>query len=40
MMKLIAIHKLMATTLLALSTGLSAYGMPNGGTLKPRLVVS
>ncbi len=29
----------MATTLLALSTGLSAYGLPNGATLKPRLVV-
>ena len=34
-----SILKLMATTLLAFSTGLSAYGLPNSATLKPRLVV-
>lgn len=37
MMKFIL--KLFATTLLAFSTGMSAYGLPNGATLKPRLVV-
>ena len=31
--------QLMAATLLACSTELSAYGLPNGETLKPRLVV-
>ena len=29
----------MATTLLTISTGLQAYGLPDGETLKPRLVV-
>ena len=33
------IPKLIATALLTFFTGMSAYGMPDGGTLKPRLVV-
>ena len=34
-----AIRRLMATTLLVISAGLSAYGLPNDAMLKPRLVV-
>ena len=39
MIQRMTILKLMATTLLAFSTGVSAYGLPNGEMLKPRLVV-
>ena len=39
MIQRMTILKLMATTLLAFSTGVSAYGLPNGEMPKPRLVV-
>ena len=39
MIRRMNILKLIALALLAFSSGMSAYGLPNGRTLKPRLVV-